>query len=367
MPSISLCMIVKNEEDVLARCLNSVQDLVEEIVIVDTGSTDKTREIAQTYTKHVYDFAWQDDFALARNFSFSKATMDYCMWLDADDILLENDRQEFLKLKASLTPDVDVVMMLYNVAFDERDKPVFSYYRERLIKNHKGFLWQGAIHEVIAPRGNIVYSQAAVSHKKLRPGDPMRNLRIFESMLQKGTPLDARQRFYYARELYYHQRYEQAVDELVLFLRQGKGWVENNIEACITLFDCHMALKQEDEALRWLFFSFAYDTPRAEVCCKAGEYMLNKQRYGQAVFWYECALRNNRNARRGGFVLPDCYGYLPHIQLCVCYYHLGKTDLAVYHNELAGKEKPYSKAYLHNKAFFENEKGRTHHADACDQ
>lgn len=52
---------------------------------------------------------------------------------------------------------------------------------------------------------------------------------------------------------------------------------------------------------------------------------------------------------------PDCYGYLPHIQLCVCYYHLGKTDLAIYHNEQAGKAKPYSKAYLYNKAFFEQE------------
>lgn len=367
MPSISLCMIVKNEEDVLARCLNSVQDLVEEIVIVDTGSTDRTRQIALEYTQHVYDFAWQDDFALARNFSFSKATMEYCMWLDADDILKEADRQEFLKLKASLQPDTDVVMMLYNTAFDDQDKPTFSYYRERIVKNHKGFLWQGAIHEVIVPRGNIVYSQAAVSHKKLHPGDPMRNLRIFETMLQKGQPLDARQRFYYARELFYHKRYEQAIYELTAFLEEGRGWVENNIEACITLYDCYMALNQESKALKSLFYSFCYDKPRAEVCCKAGEYMANKQRFDEAAFWYECALKNDRASRRGGFMQPDCYGYLPHIQLCVCYYHLGRTDLAIYHNEQAGKAKPYSKAYLYNKAFFEQEERGKHHADAANR
>ena len=86
-------MIVRNEEDVLARCLDSVSSLVDEIIIVDTGSQDKTREIAARYTDHVYDFTWIDDFAAARNFSFSKATMDYQMWLDADD-------EEYIKYPA---------------------------------------------------------------------------------------------------------------------------------------------------------------------------------------------------------------------------------------------------------------------------
>lgn len=366
MPTISLCMIVKNEEDVLARCLNSVCDLVEEIIIVDTGSTDKTREIAKAYTPYVYDFAWQDDFALARNFAFSKATMDFCMWLDADDILKENDRQGFLKLKESLALDVDVVMMVYNTGFDEQDHPTFSYNRERIVRNHRGFVWQGAVHEVIVPRGKILYSKVAVSHKKLHPSDPMRNLRIYESMLQKGQKLGAREKFYYARELYYHKRYAQAVAELTGFLHEGKGWVENNIEACITLFDCYMALEKEEEAIKSLFYSFCYDKPRSEVCCKIGGFMEHKKRWNEAVFWYECALLNDKSTRKGGFMLPDCYDYLPHIQLCVCYYQLGRLDKAVYHNELAGKIKPYSQAYLHNKAFFEKEGGQ-HYADECER
>ena len=95
-------MIVRNEEDVLARCLDSVSSLVDEIIIVDTGSQDKTREIAARYTDHVYDFTWIDDFAAARNFSFSKATMDYQMWLDADDVMEEEDREKFLQMKNTL-------------------------------------------------------------------------------------------------------------------------------------------------------------------------------------------------------------------------------------------------------------------------
>ena len=77
--TVSLCMIVKNEEDVLARCLDSVKDLVDEIIIVDTGSKDRTKEIAHTYTDNVFDFVWIDDFAAARNFAFSKAKCMYCM------------------------------------------------------------------------------------------------------------------------------------------------------------------------------------------------------------------------------------------------------------------------------------------------
>ena len=85
MITISLCMIIKNEEAVLARCLNSILELMDEIIIVDTGSTDRTKEIAAKYTDKIYDFAWNSDFSAARNFSFSKATMDYIYVADADE------------------------------------------------------------------------------------------------------------------------------------------------------------------------------------------------------------------------------------------------------------------------------------------
>ena len=70
-------MIVKNEEEHLANCLNSVKDIVDEIIIVDTGSMDATKEIARQFTDQIYDFTWIDDFSAARNFSFSKVKMDY--------------------------------------------------------------------------------------------------------------------------------------------------------------------------------------------------------------------------------------------------------------------------------------------------
>ena len=82
---ISLCMIVKDEEQHLENCLNSIKELADEIIIVDTGSKDKTKEIAGKFTNKVYDFKWNDDFSEARNFSLSKATKDWILVLDADE------------------------------------------------------------------------------------------------------------------------------------------------------------------------------------------------------------------------------------------------------------------------------------------
>lgn len=135
MPTISLCMIVKNEEAHIARCLDSVAELVDEIIIVDTGSTDRTAEIVSEYTSKVYSYPWEDDFSEARNYSFSKASMDYCMWMDADDILEKTEKEKFLRLKQSLSSDTDMVMMKYSTSFDEAGKPSFSYFRERWIRN----------------------------------------------------------------------------------------------------------------------------------------------------------------------------------------------------------------------------------------
>ena len=218
MVSISLCMIVKNEEDVLARCLDSAAELVDEIVIVDTGSTDRTREIAARYTDKIFDFLWRDDFAAARNESFSHAAMDYCLWLDADDVLLEEDQEKFRALKEELDPGVSVVMAPYHTGFDGSGRVTFSYYRERLIKNRAGMNWVGAVHEVVPLIGTVLYGDFAVTHKKTRPSDPDRNLRIYQSQLEAGKELEPRQQFYYGRELYYHHRWEEALEVFEAFL-----------------------------------------------------------------------------------------------------------------------------------------------------
>ena len=78
--SLSVCMIVKNEEKNITDCLDSIKDVADEIIIVDTGSTDKTKEVVSQYNTQIFDFKWIDDFSAARNFSLSKATGDFILW-----------------------------------------------------------------------------------------------------------------------------------------------------------------------------------------------------------------------------------------------------------------------------------------------
>ena len=353
MPTISLCMIVKNEEMNLAHCLDSVADLVEEIIIVDTGSKDRTVEIASHYTTKVYSHPWKDDFSDARNYSFSKAAMDYCMWMDADDILEEREKDKFLKLKQSLTPDIDMVMMKYHTAFDEAGKPSFSYFRERWIRNCGLYRWIGAVHEVSPPKGRILYSDLGICHKKTGPGSPDRNLKIYQKLLAEGKRLEPRQQYYYGRELYYHEEYKEAVCVFEQFLLSEEGWIENKIEACAICARCYEKLGQEQAALLTLLRSMSFDLPRAELCCEIGKYFLEHESFYHAIYWYETALKIPKNEYSGGFILSDCYDYIPLLQLCVCYDKLGDRQKAKEYNERAGVCKPYSKAYLYNKQYFE--------------
>ncbi len=353
MPTISLCMIVKNEESVLERCLLSIKDIVDEIIIVDTGSQDKTKEIAALYTDKIYDFEWIDDFSAARNFSFSKAKMDYIMWLDADDIIDHENQEKLLRLKSSLDLSTDIVMMKYHVSFDDNDNPTFSYYRERLMKRSDHFVWQGEIHEVITPCGNIKYSDIAVLHKKLKVNDPDRNIKIFKKLIQKGKTLETRQKFYYARELYYHEQYLEAIKVFKEFFKAEDKWIENSISACLVMSKCYIRLGEESKALQSLFQSFIYDSPRAEICCEIGYIKMKNKKYKEAIFWYELASNMEYPIKNGGFSSVDCYGYIPYMQLCVCYDKLGEYHKASDYNDKAGKIKPDDKNYLANKKYFE--------------
>ena len=355
MATISLCMIVKDEELTLERCLQCAKGFADEIVVVDTGSVDQTKEIAEKYADVVCDFQWCADFAAARNFSFSKATKDYCMWLDADDVVPESEQKKIVALKEKLTETkADVVMMPYDVAFDAGGKPTFSYFRERIVKNTGRPLWEGRVHEVITPYGNILHEDIHVEHRKEKAYDTDRNLLIYEKMRAEGCVFSPREQFYYARELYYHGRYGEAISEFRVFMGREGAWLENKLEACRQMAVCYGQLQKPQEQLEALFYSFTLDLPRAETCCDLGRYYFDRQAWREAAFWYETALRVEKRKNGGGFIREDCYGYLPCIQLCVCYDRLGRREKAVSYNEMAAVFKPEDRAVVYNRAYFAN-------------
>jgi len=352
MITISVCMIVKDEEAVLKRCLSCVKQFADEIIIVDTGSMDSTKEIAKPYTEKIYDYVWNDNFSEARNFSFSKANMDYIFWLDADDVINKEDCENILCLKKELHRDVDAVMMKYVVSVDENNHPLSYFYRERMVKRECNFNWIGIVHECLNINGNIVYSPIKIFHDPKKKKDALRNLSLYEKQKEKNILFTARDLYYYGKELYEHKEYQKALSVLKQVLNKN-AWIEYKIGACEILGRIYQILKDKENALLMYFQSFLYDKPRAEICCCIGECFMYYEEYKEAVFWYQLALKRNRKDKEGAFIREDCYGFLPSIQLCVCYWMLHDKEKSSYYHTLSKIYRPKHPAVLYNDKIFQ--------------
>lgn len=238
MDKITVCMIVKNEEACLKKCLESVKG-IGPIVIVDTGSTDNTIEIARRYTDKVYtDYKWNDSFAEARNYAKSKVETDWILSIDADEYLV-NPQSIVSAIENAEKNNFKTI----DVLLESAGKGIIHYF-PRLFK--KECIWKGAVHNYI----NIVeknksdikivygYSEA---HKK----DPGRSLRILTKEANK--PGKVRELFYLAREYWYMRKYQEAINWYKKYLKVAT-WQIEIADACVMMTKCYMALKDYKSA-----------------------------------------------------------------------------------------------------------------------
>jgi glycosyltransferase involved in cell wall biosynthesis len=203
--TVSLALIVKNEEHTLGRCLDSVRGAVDEIVIVDTGSEDETKAIARRYTDRILDFAWGEDFAAARQFAFDQASGDWVVWVDADDIV--RGAEHIKPLAAGAPADVGAFYWRYVTDQDAWGNPRCEFWRERCVRNDGTFRWAGRVHEVLVPErpwGIMRSSAVVVEHhadERRGPEKRRRNLTILEAdyAASEGSPAP-RLLFYLGRE-----------------------------------------------------------------------------------------------------------------------------------------------------------------------
>lgn len=349
---ISLCMIVRNEEDCLAACLDSVGAAVDEIVILDTGSTDGTKAIARRYTQKVFDYVWCDDFADARNTAFSYATKPYLMWLDADDVLERSEREKLMALKSALDGSIDAVMMPYVLAVREDGAPTLVFDRERIVRREAGFRFEGAVHEAMSVWGRVVREDIVVRHTGQHEGSSnQRNLSIYEKWIAGGKTMTARDWYYYARELMTAGRYEEAQENFLKVVRMD-CWKENRIDAHVQRAHCLMRLSRAGEARAELLAAMAIDAPRADALCAMGLCEMQEGRDKAAAFWYRAARLSKPPEDGGAFVCADDYDYVPSMQLCVLLDRMGKPREAAQENERALIARPGDEAAMKNRAYF---------------
>ena len=147
MQTLSVCMIVKNEQEFIRDCLESVKSVAREIIIVDTGCSDKTIEIAREFTDKIVPFKWVDDFSAARNASIKEAKSDWILWIDADERLRPESLPSLKKILTEVQKPVAYVLSIWNMLADKKNYKISGAHR--LFTNHKGLYFTGRIHEQI--------------------------------------------------------------------------------------------------------------------------------------------------------------------------------------------------------------------------
>ena len=281
-------MIVKNEEKVLDRCLSSIYDLMDEMIIVDTGSTDRTKEIAGKYTNRVYDFTWCNDFSKARNFAFEKASGDYIYSADADEVLDEENHEKFRILKENLMPEVEIVQMYYGNQL--ANGTVYNFDRElrpKLFKRLRSFVWTEPVHETVRLLPVVYDSEIEITHKpEHNHGD--RDIAIFEQLLERGEDLSKRLFDFYARELFVAGTKEQLIRAKDYFISIAKNSETDADQLKTALAVVVRSCFEAGDTLTMYQYAMKDVASEAssEVCCILGTYYQKQQDYEEAILWF---------------------------------------------------------------------------------
>ncbi len=332
MITISLCMIVRDAEKELDECLSSAADLVDEIIIVDTGSSDNTVEIAKMHRAKIFFYEWIDNFSAARNFSFKRATMDYILWLDAGDIISDKDAAKLYSLKESLDPSIDVVLMKHKLGLDDNNQPKVIKNKARLFRQAANFRWREPVNEYVSYSGNVLETDIAITRYNIKDSG-LRNIKIYEGILSEGEKLTPKGYLNYAKELRLHGMAKRALQFFNIFLTGEKGTREDNVEACIELSLCYERLGDEASQVRSLTRSMEYGPPNSRVCVMLGWYYENKGLLNDAIFWFETVFR----LKPENLTDDDCY--VANLHLSRCYEGLGDDMAAKVYDILARKNK----------------------------
>lgn len=329
MPDISLCMIVKNEESILTTCLESIVDFVNEIIIVDTGSTDKTKEIALKYTNKIYDYKWNHNFSGARNFSLSKASNDCILVLDADEVV---EHVNIDKMKELFQKNPAKVGRLNRINLYSREGTPFKY-SERVNRffSKRYFEYEGMIHEQVVSEMEQDYDTynipLVIKHTgyegnlKTRKKKADRNINLLKNAL-KENPNDPYIIYQLGKSYYMAEDYNNSCDffgqALYFDLDVKLEYVQDMVESYGYSL---MNTKQYETALQLLniYDEFAHS---ADFIFMIALVLMNNGRLREAINEFLKATKKKESKMEG---VND---YLAYYNIGVIYECLGNVDTA---------------------------------------
>ncbi len=365
MNTISLCMIVKNEEKHIGNCLSSIHDLVDEIIIVDTGSTDKTKEICKQFTSKIYDFEWNYDFSSARNYSFSHATSDYIMWLDADDILIEEDRIKLKKLKEEMDGSVDVYSLIYNYKHNENGKCTYSFMRERILKNNDRLYWTCIVHELLNydnPQ-KVKNTDIVITHTSNHDNGKT-YIDFFEKKISMGHILNSREKYYFGGELVVFNYIDRAIEMLESFVSDRNYDNEYELSRGYNYLGyCYKKNGQYKKSIANYLCQIAYNEPDMNTYYEIADSFNKLKDYKNAIFYYNAVI--NMDFSKEKFINTSDYDIENKINfinklkissyfaLCIIYYECNQVEKSIFYNNKILEIEPNNANALYNKKYFD--------------
>lgn len=304
---LSVCMIVKNEENFLDECLRSVQPVADQIVVLDTGSEDRTVEIAREHGAEVHSFAWKDDFAAARNASIKYAKGDWILWLDADERLLPESVPLLKKLLRPERKAVAYRVTIKNVLADGKTFKLSTGHR--LFTNRKNIYFEGRVHEqiifsVARAGGEERPSPVTLLHlgyglsQDVQDKKNERNRKLLLKMVQEN-PADAYAHFTLGQNYNLAREYEKALEHYLIALEKNRFQKSLKTQLLNTISEAYLKLEQYDRAVEFAERSLTLNS--AQIGAYYLRYRIAEARgeWNDALQWLEKLREKNKQVAQG--------------------------------------------------------------------
>lgn len=335
-PTISLCVIARNEEEYLDGCLASVKGVVDEVVLLDTGSTDRTVEIARSHGAAVHRSEWPNSYAEARNEALQHATSDWILVLDADE-LLDRDSKNLI-LRAVRKPDHDAYVLFFRNYVTTGKNPEYFVHRTcRLFRNRPEYRYVGRVHERIVSSiensgGKVGEIEAIIHHFGYRP-DVMEDREKHQKYVQllladlREHPTDAFCLYNLGAAYSTHGDHEDARIYLEMAAEIVTPAHEFAASTFVRLAKAYCEIGKPDQAVAALDRAEAKEIRHPELYFYRGSALLGLKRYEQAIGALQYAILEG--AKQSWLGDPGAYGYKAYYGIAQAYIALGSYKQAV--------------------------------------
>ncbi|MDN5316594.1 MAG: hypothetical protein PWR08_718 [Thermoanaerobacterium sp.] len=338
--TLTLCLITKDEEKNIARCINSVKDIVDEIVVVDTGSKDKTVEVAKSFGEKVkvINAKWEDDFSKARNIAIENATSDWILFLDADEEIKKEDVGKIRPLLSDDTVEAYILKFINYAGTNSSNGLTEIHYNLRLFRNNGKLKYIYPVHEnlrnieenrvpVFRNADVTILHYGYLSETRIEKNKTERYIKLISRYLEEH-PDDKFQHGNLAVEYFNAGNYNKALKHLLI---ATKGMDVNSYAATRLLrylISTYSALKDYDTALRIINDAKAYYVDVPDFKFLEGMIYIDQKRYKKAIEMFkECLSMGEYN---GLFITMGGTGsYRAKYMIALCYEKLNKLNDAV--------------------------------------